>query len=354
MKRFIGIAFAAVAVLLGVVYLLPTAPTSAQSSASLSIAPKKTYVVEAGESIDDSLTIRNLDATQPLELTLSVVDFTFTDNGGTPKLFLADDAPQTTWSMKPFITIPKSVTVEPGSSKTIDMRVSIPANQGAGSYYSAILYGTGGGDEGGNVGLSASGVTLVFTTIPGQVTENLTLKKFGLYDNAAMGDLSGYKFITEKEPITIAYTLENTGNVAEAPVGSIKLKDIFGRERSIDNVNPTGALALIGQTRTYKACIKLSSQNEDFNGTSAAASTCTNPGLWPGYYSANLNLFYGQNGNLTKEITGVASFWYLPWWFVIAFLVLLAIVIVVVWRLVIVVRLKLYGIRSRKSLRRRR
>lgn len=354
MKRFKGIALLAIAVLLGAVYLLPVAPASAQSSASLSIAPKKNYVIEPGKSVDDTLTIRNLDTTQPLELTLRVVDFTFTDNGGTPKLFLADDAPQTTWSLKPFTTVPKSVTVEPGQSKTLDINVSIPSNQGAGSYYSAILYGTGGGDDGGNVGLSASGVTLVFTTIPGDVTENLLLKKFGLYDNAARGELTGYKYITDKPPITIGYTLENQGNVAEAPVGSITIKDIFGRERTIDNVNPTGSLALIGQTRTYKACIKLASQSPGFDGSSAAASNCVDPGLWPGYYRTTLDLFYGQNGNLTKEVTGVGSFWYLPWWFVIAFLILLAIIVVLVWRGVYIVRGKISGARSRKSLRRRR
>lgn len=355
MKRFKGIALIAIAVLLGTVALLPVAPASAQSSASMSIVPKKNYVIEPGKSVDDTLVIRNLDSAQPLELTLRVVDFTFTDNGGTPKLFLAEDAPQTTWSMKPFLGVPETVTIGPGSSKTIDMSVAIPANQGAGSYYSAIVYGTGAA-EGGNVGLSASGVTLVFATIPGQVTENLTLKKFGLYDNLAKGDVKGYKFISEKEPVTLAYTLENTGNVTEAPAGTIRIKDIFGRERVIDNVNPSGSLALIGQTRTYTACIKLGSEDIDLqNGSSVtAASTCVSPGLWPGYYSATLDLFYGQNGNLTKEITGKASFWYLPMWFVVTVLVLLAVIAVLVWRAVVIIRRKLSGARSRKSLRRRR
>ena len=353
MKRFKGIALLAVAVLLGAVYLFPVAPASAQSSASLSIAPKKNYVIEPGKSVDDKLTIRNLDSTQRLELSLRVVDFTFTDNGGTPKLFLAEDSPQTTWSLKSYIDIPKSVVIEPGATKTIDMSVSIPANQGAGSYYSAIVYGTGAG-EGGNVGLSASGVTLAFVTIPGQVTENLALKKFGLYDPKATGDIKGYRFITGEEPSVIGYTLENSGNVAEAPAGSITIKDIFGRERTIENVNPNGSLALIGQTRTYKACIKLAAQNEDFKGTTAEGSVCTSPGLWPGYYKSTLNLFYGQNGNLTKEVTGTASFWYLPLWFVIVFLVVLAAVVIGIWRGVYVIRGKISGARSRKSLRRRR
>jgi len=354
MKRFKGIALVAIALLMGVVYLLPAASVNAQSSAALSITPKKNYLIEPGKSVDDTLIIRNLDTSTALELSLRVVDFTFTDNGGTPKLFLDPDAPQTTWSLKPFTTIPESVVIPAGGTKTVKMKVAIPANHGAGSYYSAIVYSSGAPAGGGNVGLSASGVTLVFTQIPGQVTENLNLKKLGLYDTAAQGKLDGYKFIVDKQPSTIGYTLENTGNVTEAPVGSITLKDLFGRETKITEVNPSGSLALIGQTRTYNACIKLASQEVDFSGGKTTASTCVSPGLWPGYYKVSLDIFYGQNGNLTKEITGVGSFWYLPLWFVIVFLILLAAIAITVWRLYVGIRRKLSGAQSRKALRRRR
>lgn len=354
MKRFKGIALIAIALLMGAVYLLPAATANAQSSAALSITPKKTYLIEPGKSVNDTLIISNLDSGSALNLSLRVVDFTFTDNGGTPKLFLDPNAAQTTWSLKPYMTVPQSVTIPAGGSKTIPMSVSIPAGHGAGSYYSAIVYSSGAPSGAGNVGLNASGVTLVFTQIPGQVTENLTLKKFGAYDDSAKGDLSGYHFITDKPPMSIGYTLQNAGNVTESPAGSITLKDIFGRETKISDVNPTGSLALIGQTRTYTACIKLASQNVDFNGSKTTASTCVNPGLWPGYYHATLDLFYGQNGNLTKEITGSASFWYLPLWFVIVFLVVLAIVVIVIWRLYVGIRRKLSGVQSRRALRRRR
>ena len=354
MKRFKSIAVIAVALFAGVVALAPAAPAEAQSSASLSIVPKKTYLIEPGKDVKDTLVIRNLDSQNPLELSLRVVDFTFTDNGGTPKLFLDENAPQTTWSLKPYTTIPKTVSVAPSASKTIDISVAIPANHGAGSYYSAIIYGTTSPD-GGNVGLSASGVTLVFTTIPGKVSEDLILKKLGAYDTTIKGgDLSGYKLFNEKEPRSIGYTLQNNGNVTEAPVGTIKLKDIFGRETTIDDVNPSGSLALIGQTRTYTTCIKSASQQVDFNGSRSTAASCVSPGLWPGYYRVSLDVFYGQNGNTTKEVNGVASFWYLPWWFVIAFLILLVIIAIVIWRLVVKIRSIIYGPRFKKSALKRR
>lgn len=329
MKRFKSIVLAALAVFIVTAYL-PAPLASAQSSASLSIAPKKSYVVDPGDSVEDKLSIRNLDSNRELQLNLQVIDFTYTDDSGTPKLMLDQDVEPTTWSLKSYLSVPKSVLVKPGSSTAVDIGVSLPENLGAGSYYSAIIYSTGAPD-GGNVGLSASGVTLVFVTVPGKVNESLTLKKFGAYNP----NVKGYQFITADEPRAMAYTLENKGNVTEAPVGSITLKDMFGHEYTIDDVNPNRSLALIGQTRTYTACIKLTSQEVDFKGTTTEANTCSSPGLWPGYYQASIDLFYGQNGNLTKEIVGQASFWYLPLWFVILFTLLLLVIAYYVWRIVV-------------------
>jgi hypothetical protein len=329
MKRFKGIVLVAFAVLLTVAYAAPSRPVEAQSSAALSITPKKNYIVDAGDSVNDTLLIRNIDPVNELQLYLRVIDFTYTDQGGTPKLFLDENEPQKTWSAKPFLNVPQTVTVAAGANTSVDIGVSVPQSQGAGSYYSAIVYSTSAPD-GGNVGLAASGVTLAFISIPGQVNEDLLLKKFGAYDPAAQGADSGYKYIMGDEPTTIGYTIENKGNVTASPVGSITLKDVFGRETVISEINPTGSLALIGQTRTFTACIKLAEENRDSN----AAATCTSPGLWPGLYTATLDLFYGQNGNNTNEIVKSTHFWYLPLWFIVVVVLLLLVIAYFVWRIV--------------------
>lgn len=334
MKRFKSIVMTALALVVATAFALPSSPALAQSSSSLSIAPKKNYVIEPGKSVNDKLVIRNVDGVSPLNLTLRVVDFTYTDNGGTPKLFLDPNAPQTTWSLKPFLTLPKTVTVPAGGTKSLDMKVAIPKGHGAGSYYSAIVYSSGTGSGNGNVGLSASGVTLVFTQIPGKVSENLTLKKFGAYQNNANdGSESGYMNFTMKEPLNIAYTLKNNGNVTEAPSGNITLKSMFGQEYTINDVNPTGSLALIGQTRTYTTCIKIKDQDVNVQGSSSRAKACVSAGLWPGLYTAKLDLFYGQNGNVTQEIQGSTWFWYLPWWFILLVTVVLALIAFGIWRI---------------------
>lgn len=348
MKRFKSIVAAALVVMIAAASAMPALPVSAASSAALSIVPKKNYIIKPGKSVKDTLTIHNLDDAKPLNLSLRVVDFTFTDDGGTPKLMLGKDAPQTTWSLKPFLTVPKSVSIPPKETKTVDMSVAIPEGHGAGSYYSAIVYSSGASD-GGNVGLSASGVTLVFTSIPGDVKEDLKLEKFGTYKQASTGKEAGYTFMSMQEPLSVAYTLKNSGNVTESPVGSITLKHMFGKEYVIHEVNPNESLALIGQSRTFVSCIKLKSEKVDFHGSRSEADACTSAGLWPGYYNMSLHLFYGQNGNRTQEVIGAGSFWYLPAWFLAVVFVVLAIIAYFVWRIVRFIRRKVYGIQPKKS-----
>ena len=353
MKSIKNVLIAAFAVLVGAAYVTPAATVSAVSSASLSIVPKKNYTIEQGKTIKDKLVIRNLDSKESLDLTLRVVDFTFTDDGGTPKLMLAEDAPQTTWSLRPFLTVPKSVKIPPKTSKNLDMSVAVPAGHGAGSYYSAIVYSSGA-SEGGNVGLSASGVTLVFASIPGKVNEDLKLEKFGAYRVAKGDKKADYTYITMDEPQNVAYTLKNKGNVTEAPVGNITLKSMFGKEYTIDNINPNSSLALIGQTRTFVSCIQLKSEEVEFGGQRTQSKTCASAGLLPGYYSTTANLFYGQNGNNTQEITGAGSFWYLPWWFIIILVILVGIIVYVIWRIKNAVNGATSGRRSKKRPSRRR
>lgn len=349
MKQLKHLVLGALVAVMATAYALPMQFAQAAESSALSIAPKKNYVIEPGKSVNDKLVIRNMDTSAELTLTLRVIDFTYTDEGGTPKLFLDPNAPQTTWSLKPFLTLPKTVVIPAGGSKSLDMSVKVPSNQGAGSFYSAIIYSTGAPD-GGNVGLSASGVTLAFVNVPGKVHEDLKLKKFAPYQEATPDRKAQFMSFMVDMPQKIGYQLQNNGNVVEAPVGSITLKNnFFGKTYSIDRLNPNGSLALIGQTRTFSTCIKQKDQTVDLNGTKSRAVVCDDPGLWPGMYTASIDLFYGQNGNNTQEITKNMVFWYMPWWFIAVCVVVLLIVAYFVWRVVRFIRRKTGHIKSKKK-----
>lgn len=349
MKQIKSLLLMALAVVMGGLYLVPASQVSAASSAALSIAPKKNYVIQPGKSVHDTINIRNLDNSSPLNLSLRVIDFSYDGLGGTPKLMTDPNAPQTTWSLRSYMSVPETATVAPGQSKQIGMDIAIPAGHGAGSYYSAIIYSAGTGQGGGNLGLNASGVTLVFVNIPGKVSENLQVVKFGTYDRSVQqGDLSGYHYFNTQQPDTIAYTLKNNGNVTESPVGNITLRDLFGRTTTINDVNPVGSLALIGQTRTFTACIKLKPEQVSLAGVTSKSTTCDAPGLWPGYYSLNLDLFYGQNGNMTQELTKMGGFWYLPWWFILVSILVLIVLAYYGWRGYHRLHDKFYGPRTKK------
>ena len=79
MKRFKSYIVVALAVLVAVASIAPAMQASAAepgASASLSIAPKKNYVIEPGKIVKDKLTIRNLDRLRSsLDLSLRVIDF---------------------------------------------------------------------------------------------------------------------------------------------------------------------------------------------------------------------------------------------------------------------------------------
>lgn len=344
MKRFKSILLVALAVVVATTYL-PNQPVAAEStgSAALSITPKKNYVADPGQVINDTLSVRNIDTTADLSLNMRVIDFTYTDDGGTPKLLLDPNLEPTAWSLKSYLKVPESIIIKKGDSKSVGFKISIPSNLGAGSYYSAIIYSTGAPD-GGNVGLSASGVTLIFVTVPGQVNEKLELKKFGVYNpDKVSGD--GYSFITGTEPKYMGYTIENRGNITAAPVGTIEIKNlIFGHVNKLDEVNPKQSLALIGQTRTFEACIKLQAGEVKSN----AARDCVSAGLWPGLYKASISLFYGQNGNTTQELSKTAYFWYLPLWFVVTVILLALIIAFAIWRLVVAIKRRTKTPRGRK------
>jgi hypothetical protein len=334
MKRFFN--FAAVFVAALVLVLIPQTALAATTSSGLSVTPRKNYTIEPGKDIKDKLTISNLSSTVPLYITLRVIDFTFMDETGTPKLMLAENAPQTTWSLKPFIKLPTGTLAIPaGGSKTIDYTVDVPANQGAGTFYSAIQYNSGASD-GGNVNLSASGVTLGFLTIPGTVKEKMTVQKFGAFQRDSPTAATGkfLKVAVGEAPSVVAYTLKNEGNVLESPAGSITLKDTFGNEvKGLSKANPNSNLALIGQSRRFEACINPDTKKVDLEGRAGETVTCSPAKLKPGRYTASLSAFYGQNGNPTHEIAAVATFWYLPVWFIITVIAVILLIIYIVWRI---------------------
>jgi len=319
--------------------------TNAQST-GLGVNPRKDLTVYPGKSVSDQLYISNLNKNVATKVNLNVVDFKSNGETGTPALQLQENAPQTPWSLKPFITLPKTIELGPGESKYIPFSIRIPEGQGAGSYYSAIKYDPQPGEGSDTVVISGAPSQLVFVTVPGKATELMNLKKFGGYDIKDNQENGSFKSLyIGSQPQKLAYLLQNAGNVAESPSGSIQIKNIFGKQvKFIKNANPKENLALIDQTRRFEVCIESETKEVKQDGRTTKVESCKNPGLLPGIYRAHMSLFYGINGSNTQEINATTTIWYLPLWFIGVILVVLAALAFAIYK----IRAKLVGTKTHK------
>ena len=339
----------AVLAILPVLIISQLGQLNAQSNA-LIITPRKDYTLEPGESVSDTLRITNRDPQNPLNLKLTVADFTSEDETGTP-LLLESNTPKTAWSLRDYITLPDQVIVEPGQEARVPITLDIPADLGAGSYYSAIEYAAVNDIAEDKVNISASSITLMFVKIPGQAKQQLNFEQFGAFkpNNTGNGGSFAGLFFSDK-PTVMAYRLENQGNIAEQPTATIIIKDFRGEEiYTIEDANPRDQLALRGQTRRFDTCIVTETieQNTQTGGEFNAV-VCGDTDFKPGRYTAELSVVYGENGNETREITAHTTFWYLPWWFV--GVISLALALVAGFILYVIKRIKNY--RGRKTRRR--
>jgi hypothetical protein len=325
-----------IVVAIAVAMLGTTASVNAQSN-GLGVTPRKDYTVKAGDHINDKLFISNLSQKDDLRISIRMVDFSAQDETGTPALQLSPTAAQTPWSLKPFVKVANTLTVPAGKSMYLPFTVTIPKDQGAGSYYSAIEYVAENAQTQQKVNIAASTASLIFVTVPGQAREQLTFKQFGTFVPSADDQTGKFQSLfTATKPKVMAYRLQNNGNVAEQPQGSIIIKNMFGKTtKTIDKANPKNQLALRNQTRRFEVCISDGQQTATAsNGQPATQSVCKEPNLMPGRYTAKLAVLYGLNGNNTQEVTATASFWYLPWWSVATAAAALLIVVALIWMLV--------------------
>jgi hypothetical protein len=314
---------AAAASVLGGIFLVPTLRASAQSN-GLGITPKVNYTVSAGSQRSDTLYVNNLSTSQPLNLKLGVVDFEPQDESGTPKLLESVKSPQTPWSLKQYITLPDFVTIDPGKSKLIPFTIKVPQNVGAGSYYSAVEYTALSSANKERVNVTARGATLVFVTVPGNATEQLSMLQFGPESGGK------FKSIFNKAPENFAYRVKNSGNLSESPSGSIVIKNIFGHVvASVNNANPRSELVLIGQTRKFEVCNPKSTKQTELG----KSTNCTPVKIGPGMYTAEIEMLYGQNGKASRQIGAKSTFWYLPLWFVVLVILVLLVIAYGIYRL---------------------
>lgn len=313
---------------------LQAAQVSAQATA-LTITPRREITVQKGATANETLPVTNPRGDETLTLKLRVVDFTAKNQTGAPVLDLGENAKQQPWSLKNYLELPDTIELKGGETTNVPFSVTIPANAGAGSYYSAIQY-TAQGESGQNVTIAAAATTLLFVTVPGEVSQKMSLTQLGAFSGEPNSDQGAFKlFYFGKAPKVISYVLKNEGNVAERPIGSVLIKNTFtGKVHKVDQANYNGALALIGQERRFDACITSVEKTTKTATGETTQNVCETPKLSPGRYTIQLSAFYGQTNGKSLEVIGTSSFWYLPTWFVVVFILVILALAAGIWWIV--------------------
>lgn len=197
-------------------------------------------------------------------------------------------------------------TLGPNQQKIIPVTLNIPDNANAGGYYGAITFTQKDVATGKNVTVQASVGTLFVITVPGKLTDALSLVEFTAAQNGSNG-----RFFTNGKNLSVVTRLQNTGNIHEQPFGKIQVTDSKGKvvqEIEFNNTDPRGNV-LPNSTRKFTNDLK---DQKYF-----------------GKYNVTANIGYGPGGG--NIIIAKNTFWVIPLWMVIAAGVVLAILAVLIF-----------------------
>lgn len=253
---------------------------------------------EKGQSYNLKVTVTNITAGSLL-LKTSANDFTADGESGNPKVILDQDA-DSSYSLKSWVSLPASFTLKSKESRSLTIAVNIPDNAEAGGHYGVVRFsGVPPDQPDANVSLTASVGVLLLTRVAGDIQENLVVKQMFTSKN---GKTAG---LVANGPVTINTRVENTGNVHLKPIGTLTVKDIFGKTVGSFPFGSNTQNVLPKTTRLY---------TQEFDKK------------WMfGRYTVNLEAAYGTTGGVLQ---GSTSFWVIPFKLIFFVIIILALVIV--------------------------
>jgi len=283
-ERYYILLFAFAILSFGAVYSVTQAVT---------VGPVKLeYKVDPGETLEGELFLQNEGS--------SVQTFypsfeRFTEDSSGQKNFTKETSDLSTW-----FKMASSVTLGGGESRQIPFTIQVPKNAPPGGHFAVIWWSTSPpGSSGKQVSIVTRAGILVYLTVSGDVKEVGSIKDF----------YPATRFFTSF-PLNFSIVFENSGNTYLKPMGTLKIKNIFGGTAIETPVNEFGSNVFPQVSKNF--------------------SVTLNPnGFFFGPYRAVLELSYGQ-----PQQTAIKNVWFLilPWKTLIIFIVFLAIVFFVIPR----------------------
>lgn len=287
---------------------IATAAPNVPGASGLSISPLHNEItLLPGKASVINLTLKNITG-GPILAKASILDFTSDGSTGNPKIITNPNYNDPA-SIKNFIIGLGDVRLSIGEQTVINIPVQVPKNTPPGAYFGLIEYqsipqkSSSQAIGVNKVALSAGVTSLVFITVPGNVTDRMELNSINIYSDN-QGNNAGVFFT--QPPKMAGISLSNIANAFEKPFGTILLQNMSGKQVYSYQLNSaiTRGIVLPYSSRIFKN--KLQNINT------------------PGRYTIVANVSYGRGSAI---LIGKKSFWYIPLWL---WLIIAAVVLVLV------------------------
>lgn len=313
MKKYKGIVMglAAGLLLLPAFLLTITTDVSGQgdTSGGISISPTRfEFVIEPGENEVATILVENI-IDEPILAKAFLNDFEPDGITGSPKLYIDDNAERSANSLRDFVVDVEDTLIEGNETKPVDVFLQVPENAAPGAYYGAIRFQAASpetseestGDP--QVALNASVAAIVLVEVPGDITERIEVASVAGFLDGKEGS------IFTRKPNEVGIEINNLGNGFSKPFGTVAVNGPWGQGEilnyELNDTSPRGNV-LPESSRLFL---------DGLDGVQ-----------WPGRYSIVANISHGRGGEI---LVAKGSFWYLPIWFLLAVLALVAAIVVV-------------------------
>jgi len=246
------------------------------------------WQMTGGEQKTDEIVVHNF-SDIPHSMSVSVEDFFVSDDTLEPNFFIPDDEhPRKAYDVIDWIDAPEDFVLEPGETKKLQFKISVPEGQPTSGYYGSIFFKTRTDDaymdseDGGNVKLKVNYRVGALVLLAVEVDEPMRI-------DGSLEEFNVIKKVFWDNPITLVAKVHNTGNVHYRVHGQIEVKK-FGKKYTVVNIDSENIYPDI--TRIFTEYVKFSPWDY-------------------GMYSAILNM-ESEDGSLTFN-DEVPIFFVIPW-----------------------------------------
>ena len=292
-----------------ILLVLPCAALAQEKSQGLTVSPTTEELsLQPGSRVEATVKVSN-PTNRVIEVYPLAMNFTARGETGEPAFYPAQDT-EKKFSLADWVQYDQTkIALTPEQVTEWKYKIAVPVDAEPGGHYGVVFFATKPPAEFltpkqkvdiSKIGIASMVGTLVLVVVPGAVVESGSIAEFTAPS------------LMLKPPVNFTVRLENTGNVHFKPKGIITAKNTWGSGQSSVSLNPTGGNILPASTRRFE--VKWGRNS-----------------FWApvGRYTAKVRITYGEK---EKVLTGTLSFWIIPWWFILAIILFIALVVgLVIW-----------------------